>query len=113
MIQYDEKRVISITNLVGTTCWTRYHIPKEITYGQGSEFIGHEFRTYLINDRYKITDKPSALGNTTTNAILEQIHQVLGNLVQTYNIKDTYVDDYSPWSGILAAATFAKFLNRK
>ena len=38
--------------------------------------------------------------------MLERIHQVLGNLVQTYNIKGTYVDKYDPWSGTLATAAF-------
>ena len=38
--------------------------------------------------------------------ILERIHQVLGNQVRTYNIKETYVDKYDPWTGILSAAAF-------
>ena len=42
-----------------------------------------------------------------SNVILERIHQVLGNLVRTCNITQTYVDEYEPWSGILAAASFA------
>ena len=36
--------------------------------------------------------------------ILEQINQVLVQLVQTYNIKYTYVDEGDPWSGILSAS---------
>ena len=42
-----------------------------------------------------------------SNEILERIHQVLGNLVQTCNINQTYVDKDDPWSGILAAPEFA------
>ena len=34
------------------------------------------------------------------------IHQVLGNLVHTYNLQVTYVDDADPWMGILEAAAF-------
>ena len=45
--------------------------------------------------------------NPTFNAILEYIHQVLGNLSRNYNIKETYVDKDEHWSGILAAAEFA------
>ena len=48
-----------------------------------------------------ITDKPSTLGNPMSNAIVERIHQVLGNLVYTFN-----VDKNDPWTGILAAAAF-------
>ena len=73
--------MISIANLVGTMWLSRYPNPMEITYDQGSEFIGHEFRKYLIEIEYVITAKPSTLVNPTYNAVLEWIHQVLGNLV--------------------------------
>ena len=49
---------------------------------------------------------PGTLGNPTSNVILERIHQVIGTLGQTCNIKETYVDKYDPWLGILAADTF-------
>ena len=38
---------------------------------------------------------------------MELIHQVLSNIVRTYNIQETYVDEADPWMGILAAAYFA------
>ena len=47
-MQNDEKRVISIANLVETMWLTRYPIPMEITYDQGSEIIVHDFRKSLI-----------------------------------------------------------------
>ena len=44
------------------------------------------------------------------NAVLERIHQVLGNLVRTFKIStQTYVDEDEPWTGILAASAFAIF----
>ena len=46
--QYEDKRAISIGNLVETMWLYRYPIPIEITYDQGKEFIGHEFRKLLI-----------------------------------------------------------------
>ena len=76
-------------------------------YDQGSKFIGHDFRKYLIEDKYGITDKPSTSGNTIPNAVLELIHQVIGNLVHNFNIYQTYVGKNDLWTGILAAASFA------
>ena len=38
---------------------------------------------------------------------MERIHQVLGNLVRTYNLQETYVYDADPWMGILATEDFA------
>ena len=54
--------------------------------------IGHEFRKSLIETEYRITAKPSTLVNPMPNVILERIHQVLGNLVRTFNKQQTYVD---------------------
>ena len=76
-------------------------------YYQGSEFIGHEFRKSLIEEEDGITSNPSTSINPTSNAILEWIYQVLGNLAWNYNIKDTYVDEDERWLGILAAAALA------
>ena len=42
-----------------------------------------------------------------SNAILERIHQVIGNLVRTFNIQQTYVDKNDLLAGILDAAAFA------
>ena len=55
---------------------------------------------------YGITVKPSTLVNPIYDAILKHIHQVIGNLVLTCNITQTYNDKDDPWSGILAAASF-------
>ena len=93
IIQYDDKRAIVIINIVKTT-WLTIHLrPTEIMYDQGPEFIGREFRKSLIEKEYGIISKTSTLGNPTSNAMLERIHKVLGNLVPTFNIKDTYDDE--------------------
>ena len=106
--QYEDKRSISIVNLVETMWLSRYPRPIEITYDQGKECIGHQFRKYLIEIEYRITAKPSTSGNPMYNAILERIHHVRGNLVRTFNIfTKTYVDKDDPWTVILAAEAFA------
>ena len=48
VVWYYYKRAITIANLVETTWMSIYPRPIEITYDQGSEFIGHEFRKSLI-----------------------------------------------------------------
>ena len=90
IVQYDDKRAITIANLVETMWLSRYPRPAEITYYQGKEFIGHGFKKSLIETEYGITAKPSTSGHTMSNAILEQIHQVLGKIVQDFNIQHTY-----------------------
>ena len=46
--QYEDKRAISIMNLVETMWLSGYPRPIEITYDQGLEFIDNKFRKSLI-----------------------------------------------------------------
>ena len=46
--QYNDKRVISIPYLFEIMRLSRYPIPTEVTYDQGSKIIGHEFIKSLI-----------------------------------------------------------------
>ena len=50
VVRYDDKRAITIANLVETTWLSRYPRPIEIMYDQGKEFIGHEFIKSQIED---------------------------------------------------------------
>ena len=82
--QYDDKIAISISKLVETTWMSRYSGLIEITYNQGKECIGHEFRKFLFEEEYGITAKPITSENPMSNAVLEWIHQVLGNIVRNF-----------------------------
>ena len=76
-------------------------------YDGGGELLGYEFRNSLIEQEYGSKTKPDSSRNMQANAIIEIIHQVLGNLIQYFNLYDTYVDNADPWMGILAALAFA------
>ena len=44
--------------------------------------------------------------NKTSNFILERIHSILRNILQKFNIQESYLDKDNPWMGILAAVEF-------
>ena len=47
------------------------------------------------------------LVNPMSNAVMERVYQVLGNLVRTFNVStQAYVEKYDPWMGILSASVF-------
>ena len=50
--------------------------------------IGSEFKLHFQSlwDTYKIKRKPTSVKNPQANAILEQIHAVLGNMLHTYKL---------------------------
>lgn len=106
IIRYPDKRAITIANIVEQTWLSRYPWPTLITYDRGSEFIGHEFRDMIVND-YGIKCKPITVRNPQANAIVERVHQVIGNMIRTFELENNYLDDNDPWSGILAATAFA------
>ena len=104
--QYDDKRSITVANIIEQEWFCRYPWPTQITYDRGSEFIGHEFQDLLKND-YGIKRKPITVRNPQANAIVERIHQVIGNIIRTFELQDNYLDDDDPWKGILSATAFA------
>ena len=61
----------------------------------------------MIRDDYGVKRKPITVRNPQANAIIERIHQTLGNIVRTFRIQNADVDENDPWSGILAATMFA------
>ena len=47
--------------------------------------------------------KPDSSRKQQEKTSIEIINQVLRNLVRTYNLQETYVDDADPWMGNLTA----------
>ena len=80
--EFIKKWEITNTNLFETACLSRYSWQTEITYDQGSYFIGRHFRKSLIEKQYGRLAKPTTSGNASYNVILEYIHMVLANGVR-------------------------------
>ena len=72
---------------------------------RGNKFLA-EFKT-LIKDDYNITLKPITAQNPHANAILERVHQTIGNIIRTMKVQEMVLDDDNPWDGILASTLFA------
>ena len=63
-----------------------------------------EFAKMVKND-YSLKLKPITTKNPQADAIIERIHQTIGNIIRTFNVQAMDSDD--PWTGILAATMFA------
>ena len=72
---------------------------------RGSEFIGHDFRD-MIKD-YGVKRKPITVRNPQANAIVERVHQTIGNTIRTFELQQGWLDEDDPWKGILSATAFA------
>jgi hypothetical protein len=64
--QYDDKKSITVANMVEQEWLTRYPRPSLITLDRGSEFIGQDFRDMCVND-YGIKRKVISTRNPQAN----------------------------------------------
>ena len=103
--QIQDKEPGTIANAVEQAWLTRYPWPAIIVYDNGTEFL-REF-TEMIKDDYGIEKKGTTVQNPQANAILERIHQTLGNILRTFELHKSEHNIGDPWDGVLAAAMFA------
>ena len=104
--QYDDKRSFTVANIAEQEWFSRYPWPTQITYDRGSEFIGNDFQHMIAND-YGIKGKPITVRNPQANTIVDCIHQVIANMIRTFELEENYLDKEDPWKGVLSATAFA------
>ena len=63
----------------------------------------------MFQSDYGLKIKPITARNPQSNAIIEQIHQTIGNVIRTFDVSKIVNND--PWSGILAATMFSVRVN--
>ena len=59
----------------------------------------------MCRDDYSLKCKPITTRNPQSNAIIERIHQTIGNIIRTFDVQS--MDEIDAWAGILAATMFA------
>jgi transposase InsO family protein len=104
--EYDDKRAITVANIVEQEWFARYPWPTQMIFDRGNEFMGQDFRQ-MIKEDYGIKGKPITVRNPQSNAIVERVHQVIGNMIRTFELEKNYLDEEEPWKGILSATAFA------
>jgi hypothetical protein len=102
---YDNKRAITVAHIAREERFSRYPWPTRVPFDHGSEFIGHEFKK-MLND-YRVKKKPITNHNPKASAIIKRVHQTIGNIIQTFELHDNYLDEDDHWKGILGVTVFA------
>jgi transposase InsO family protein len=103
MAQIPNKTAAEVANICELTWFTRYPLPQRLTLDRGTEFMA-EFAK-MAKDDYGLKLKPITTRNPQANAIIERVHQTIGNILRTFNVQT--MDSADPWTGILAATMFA------
>ena len=56
----------------------------------------------MAND-YGILCSPTSIRNPQANAIIERVHQTIGNIIHVIKIEQMDLDNENPWEGILSS----------
>lgn len=95
---YEAQRILDSVWLA------RYPRPREIGYDGGGEFKA-EFQELCKNMGMK--RKPSSAWNPQSNAILERVHQVLGDCLRSFNLEERELHPHDPFEEFLTKAAYA------
>ncbi len=103
MTEIANKTAAEVADIAEKMWFTRYPLPQRITLDRGTECLA-EFAQMVRND-YGLKIKPITTRNPQANAIIERVHQTIGNIIRTFDVQS--MDSNDPWGGILAATMFA------
>ena len=105
VVETPNKQADTVANLIENNWLTRYPWPTKVISDRGGEFMA-EVNAMLVND-YGIRAKRITTRNPQANALLERIHQTIGNMIRTFQVQSTDINENYPWTGILSATRFA------
>jgi hypothetical protein len=103
MKQIPNKTAAEVADICESTWFTRCPLPQRITLDRGTEFMA-EFAK-MVREDYGVKIKPITTRNPQANAIIERVHQTIGNIIRTFDVQ--LIDEEDPWNGILSATMFA------
>ena len=83
--------------------FNRYPLPQRIVFDRGTEFMA-EF-SKMCQNNYGLKRKHITTINPQSNAIIELIHQTIGNIIRIFDVYNIVNND--PWSGILSETMFS------
>eukprot|EP00957_Ditylum_brightwellii_P131456 10026330-Ditylum_brightwellii.AAC.1 len=101
----NTKRADIIANVAETTQLTRYPYLTQAVLDRRKEFMAL-FSEMILKD-YGVKKRPITVRNTQANSIIERMHQTIGNMMRSFDVHSTGIDEKDPWTGILSSVRFA------
>ena len=93
-----------ISQLFNQTWVSRYPRPQRVRFDNGSEFKKNFIP--LLKD-FGIKPKPTSIKKNQSNAIVERVHQVVGDMLRTHDLNNNDFDELDPWGSILQDIAWA------
>lgn len=89
--------------LLDSVWLSQYPRPREIGFDGGGKFKA-EFAKLCYNMGMK--KKPSSAYNPQSNAVLERVHQVLGDCLRSFNLEEKQLDPNEPFEEFLISVAY-------
>ena len=90
--------------LFDSTWLSRYPHPQQVGYDNGSEF---KWLFSDLCDNFGLEKKTTTDYNPQANAIIERVHQVLGNALRTFELEKQDLSGEQPFEPFLTAVAYA------
>jgi transposase InsO family protein len=81
IIRIRDKSTAEVITQFENAWLSRYPKPRFVIHDQGPEFKSYEFQQYLA--RIGINRRRSTVKNPQSNALIERMHQTMGNILRT------------------------------
>ena len=106
MAEIPSREAFVVADIVERTWFMRYPWPTKVILDRGTEFLA-EFGN-MITEHYGCTKAVISTKNPQANAIIERVHQTIGNMIRTFEVNTTAeINEEKPFEAILAATMFA------
>jgi hypothetical protein len=86
------------------TWFNRYPKPENIGFDNGREF---KAMFEQMTKNYGLKTKTGTSYNPQSNGVIERVHQVLGDMLRTFELEDRDLDAKDPFGSFLSAAAYA------
>ena len=98
MAQIPNKTAAEIADITEKTWFTRNPLPQRIVFDRSTKFMGEIAKMCQHDSGLK--RKPITTRNLQSNAIIERIHQTIGNIIRTFDVSN--IVNNNPWLVILS-----------
>jgi hypothetical protein len=101
--EITDKRSQTVMDAFHNNWLCRYRRPIQVTFDNGSEFksVFEE-----MCDNLGINCRPTTSYNPQGNAVIERIHQVMGNMSRAFELEERELDPDDPCNDFLQACDF-------
>ena len=93
MAQIPNKMAAEISDITKKTWFTRYPLPQKIVFDRRTEFMAESSK--MCQKYYGLKREPITTRNPQSNAIIERIHQTIGNIIRTFDVSN--IVNNGPW----------------